>query len=589
MSMFAIHFRCLTQPGDGDGFMSSEFKQSLAKDRLEDVPADVAFGSSVTIKHLNTHGGFLHSHAHVYPAGSKQQQITLYPHKDDNNVWILTNQTDFMYNTTAPVFIEDGAIVRLWHPITDKRLHSHDVRPPMTEAEWQNEVSGYGFAGFEGDANDWFRIEIAKSQSQDAVSRKRLRAIDTKFRLVHAMTGCVLFSHKVKLPSWGFEQQEVTCARGGTLPNSLWYIESNSHPTLPKDAEKVNYHYPSFLSKFWELQKVMWKTNAGLVESHAWDSRPSAWPTLRRGINFWTRDHRQIYLLGNPLIWWSTSAAVFMWVGIKLLLTLRWQRGYSDYSKNVWVKLYDWPLSSSFLGWFMHYIPFFLMQRQLFLHHYFPALYFGILTFSELWDLLAKWATKSNQRRMAQISVVYLAIAIRVFMLYSPLAYGGVWTKAQCEKVKLISTWDFDCNSFFTNADDYAKLAGGEGGMPTVDSSGHQVPPANEPQPVKQNVLAGGIEEASEQALQETAQKPTGDRPKYEHVVYRDEHGNEIPEDVLKSLQSQYGDALSMKTIYETETKTLRPGDPIPEGAREVYEPPEYPDVSFVQISWFCA
>jgi dolichyl-phosphate-mannose-protein mannosyltransferase len=29
----------------------------------------------------------------------------------------------------------------------------------------------------------------------------------------------------------------------------------------------------------------MWKTNAGLTESHAWDSRPSSWPVLRRGIN----------------------------------------------------------------------------------------------------------------------------------------------------------------------------------------------------------------------------------------------------------------------------------------------------------------
>ena len=39
-------------------------------------------------------GGYLHSHAHMYPGGSNQQQITLYPHRDDNNIWILTNSTD---------------------------------------------------------------------------------------------------------------------------------------------------------------------------------------------------------------------------------------------------------------------------------------------------------------------------------------------------------------------------------------------------------------------------------------------------------------------------------------------------------------
>jgi dolichyl-phosphate-mannose-protein mannosyltransferase len=101
----------------------------------------------------------------------------------------------------------------LEHKITEKRLHSHDVRPPISEVEWQNEVSGYGFPGFEGDANDYFRVEIVKSESKKGVARERVRyfvpttpttadcsAIDTKFRLVHYMSGCALFSHKVKVP-----------------------------------------------------------------------------------------------------------------------------------------------------------------------------------------------------------------------------------------------------------------------------------------------------------------------------------------------------------------------------------------------------
>lgn len=50
------------------------------------------------------------------------------------------------------------------------------------------------------------------------------------------------------------------------------------------DAEKVNYKTPGFLSKFLELQQVMWTTNAGLTDRHAYDSRPSSWPRLLRGI-----------------------------------------------------------------------------------------------------------------------------------------------------------------------------------------------------------------------------------------------------------------------------------------------------------------
>jgi dolichyl-phosphate-mannose-protein mannosyltransferase len=244
MAMFGIHFLCLVNPGDGDGFMSSEFQATLNSKGMQDVPADVAYGSRVSLRHHNTQGGYLHSHAHMYPTGSKQQQITLYPHKDENNIFLLENQTlpevldgpklegPKAWDTLGPIFIEDGAVLKLYHVTTDRRLHSHDVRAPVTEADWQNEVSAYGYDGFEGDANDLFRVEIVKSMSDGAEAKKRLRTIQTKFRLVHLMTGCVLFSHKVKLPDWAYEQQEVTCARGGTLPNSVWYIEGNVHPLM---------------------------------------------------------------------------------------------------------------------------------------------------------------------------------------------------------------------------------------------------------------------------------------------------------------------------------------------------------------------
>jgi dolichyl-phosphate-mannose-protein mannosyltransferase len=247
MALFAIHFICLVNPGDGDGFMSSEFQATLNSKGMQDVPADVAYGSRISLRHWNTQGGYLHSHSHMYPGGSKQQQITLYPHKDENNVWIMENQTlpimpeDYngpnltspkAWDEMGPIFVEDGAVIKLYHLTTDRRLHSHDVRAPVTEADWQNEVSAYGYEGFEGDANDMFKIEIVKSHSDGAEAKKRVRTIQTKFRLVHIMTGCVLFSHKVKLPDWGFEQQEVTCARGGTLPNSIWYIEGNVHPKM---------------------------------------------------------------------------------------------------------------------------------------------------------------------------------------------------------------------------------------------------------------------------------------------------------------------------------------------------------------------
>ena len=126
------------------------------------------------------------------------------------------------------------------------------------------------------------------------------------------------------------------------------YIESNSHPTMSPDSEKVNYRVLGFFKKFWELNEVMWTTNAGLVESHAWDSRPSEWPWLRRGISFWYlliqdvedlidrgKDHRQVYLIGNPVVWWSSTLAIAVYLVIKAVSILRWQRGCQDYSNRM--------------------------------------------------------------------------------------------------------------------------------------------------------------------------------------------------------------------------------------------------------------
>jgi dolichyl-phosphate-mannose-protein mannosyltransferase len=477
--MFAIHFICLVNPGDGDGFMSSEFQATLNSKGMQDVPVDVALGSRVSIRHHNTQGGYLHSHDLMYPTGSKQQQITLYPHKDENNVWLLENMTQPLDikgepingslawdALSPPTFINDGDVIKLLHVATSRRLHSHDVRPPVTEAEWQNEVSAYGYEGFEGDANDYFRVEIIKKMSDGEEANKRVRTIQTKFRLVHVLTGCTLFSHKVKLPEWASEQQEVTCAKGGTLPNSVWYVEQNEHPLLAEDAEKVNYRNPGFFGKFWELQKVMWNTNAGLIESHAWDSRPPSWPILRRGINFWGKDHRQIYLIGNPIVWWSSTLAIAIFVVFKGLAVLRWQRGFRDYNNTVF-KRFDYEIGTSVLGWALHYFPFYLMQRQLFLHHYFPALYFAIIALCQIYDYVTARIPGIGLRErpfIGRIGVVcFLALSIIAFGLYAPLAYGNPWTQSACNQVKLFSTWDWDCNNFHTEVIPSRMLSSPEG------------------------------------------------------------------------------------------------------------------------------
>lgn len=62
--------------------------------------------------------------------------------------------------------------------------------------------------------------------------------------------------------------------------------------------------------------------------------------TLILRKNFWVKDHRQIYLIGNPLVWWLSTAAVLTYAFVRGLLTLRAKRGYQDFNNCTFSCLY---------------------------------------------------------------------------------------------------------------------------------------------------------------------------------------------------------------------------------------------------------
>lgn len=94
----------------------------------------------------------------------------------------------------------------------------------------------------------------------------------------------------------------------------------------------MNYKKPGFFAKLFELNKVMWNTNSGLTDSHPYQSNPSSWIFMKHGINFWSREHRQVFLIGNPLTWWTATFSLIMFVFIKSIILLRAKRGYKDHN-----------------------------------------------------------------------------------------------------------------------------------------------------------------------------------------------------------------------------------------------------------------
>jgi len=120
---FYIHFLVLNQTGTGASFMSPEFQTTFVNSTVPSAQLQVGYGSEITIRHVNTNGGFLHSHGSNYKTGSKQQQITCYSHRDNNNIWIVEKTKNTNSTTFEP--LKNGDIIRLRHKTTNRRLHSH--------------------------------------------------------------------------------------------------------------------------------------------------------------------------------------------------------------------------------------------------------------------------------------------------------------------------------------------------------------------------------------------------------------------------------------------------------------------------------
>ncbi|KGG50597.1 hypothetical protein DI09_62p10, partial [Mitosporidium daphniae] len=184
---FWMHFKMLTKAGPGASSMSLLFQQSLQGSHiLPPTNAPVGYGSIVTIRHFSQKS-FLHSHSHLYPEGSEQQQVTLYPFSDLNNEWIVLPRYPDPFrkqyrwnmwpgNLSAPhdldpfVPLRNGDRIRLVHHLTRRSLHSHVVSPPLSNKEHHWEVSCYGLLddvrSF-GDTNDDWIIRITDSQGNE--------------------------------------------------------------------------------------------------------------------------------------------------------------------------------------------------------------------------------------------------------------------------------------------------------------------------------------------------------------------------------------------------------------------------------------
>ncbi|KAI9750802.1 MAG: hypothetical protein M4579_006303 [Chaenotheca gracillima] len=441
MLSFWLHFLVLSNSGPGDAQMSSLFQANLnGTDVGKDSPLEVAFGSRATLKNMGYGGGLLHSHVQTYPEGSNQQQVTCYHHKDTNNDWFFyPNRNEPDFDGEAPIkYVGDKDVIRLIHAQTGRNLHSHQVSAPVTKGD--NEVSSYGNTTV-GDDKDHFTVEVVSDAASS--DRSKIRTLTTSFRLKHTALGCYLRAGNVNLPQWGFKQIEVTCTKDNK-PRDVythWNVESHWNERLPA-GDPGSYKSP-FLRDFLHLNVAMMTSNNALVpDPDKQDDLASQfwqWPILNVGLRMcgWDDNIVKYFLLGNPLVYWGSTASIAVFGLLVGWYLIRWQRGYDDLKPHEIDQIHYaglYPL----LGWALHYAPFIAMARVTYVHHYYPALYFAILTFGFVTDHLTRPLSRNAQWG---VHAVLYGITIGLFILFLPISWGMVGPSSQWSHLKWFEGW----------------------------------------------------------------------------------------------------------------------------------------------------
>ncbi|ORY62156.1 glycosyltransferase family 39 protein [Pseudomassariella vexata] len=372
---FQVHFSILTRSGPGDDFMTPEFQETLSDNVMMANSITINYYDSISLRHKETKA-YLHSHEEKYPlryddgrVSSQGQQVTGYPYNDTNNFWQIIPQND---DHQLGRVVKNHDLVRLRHIVTDTMLLSHDVASPYypTNQEFTTVPLEEAYGNRLPDTLFEVRIENGKVGQE-------FKSVASHFKFIHNPSKVAMWTHTTPLPDWGHRQQEINGNKQIAPSSNVWLVDDI--PSLPADhprrekPEKQVKRLP-FLRKWFELQRSMFWHNNQLTSSHPYASQPYQWPFLLRGVSFWTQSdtRQQIYFLGNPIGWWLASSLIAVFAGIIGADQVSLRRGIDALDHRTRSRLYN-STGFFFLAWATHYFPFFIMGRQLFLHHYLPA------------------------------------------------------------------------------------------------------------------------------------------------------------------------------------------------------------------------
>jgi dolichyl-phosphate-mannose-protein mannosyltransferase len=219
------------------------------------------------------------------------------------------------------------------------------------------------------------------------------------------------------------------------------FMPANFQQTLIGDPNYNPQVHLSFWTKFTELNVEMQQAEASLAHAtHPYGSKWYSWPLMVRGVYYWEGNaltngtQGNIYLLGNPLIWWG-----ILFIGA--IIVSQW-----DHLRQR-LQPYYYGILFLFGAYLINWLPFSQIIRVMFLYHYFYALCFSLALVVLLMGAAAGWMGHDEKfwhfpsiiSRNLYIGV--LVVALLGFLYFSPLSYGTPLSPAALQQHMWLKTW----------------------------------------------------------------------------------------------------------------------------------------------------
>lgn len=169
--------------------------------------------------------------------------------------------------------------------------------------------------------------------------------------------------------------------------------------------------------------KNMYEYHSQLTATHDFSSKWYTWPIMEKPVWYYVGYYggtikSTIVGIGNPAIWWFGVLA-FIYLLINILIT----------KKKEYIFILVFILCSL--------LPYALIDRVMFMYHYFPTLPFIMLAIVAL----VKFIT--DRLKDNSFYIFYIALVILMFIIFYPVVSGVITTSDYIDSLKWLSTWIF--------------------------------------------------------------------------------------------------------------------------------------------------